>query len=63
MEAFQQRVLDEKKELDARIIKLEVFIAGQVFHTLPGGEQRRLRQQQAAMGRYSEILRSRIANF
>ncbi len=63
MEDYQQRVLDEKKELDDRIVKLKRFIAGQVFHTLPGSEQRRLGLQHKVMKEYSSILNDRIANF
>lgn len=64
MEAFQQRVLDEKSELDERRAKLHDFIQGlslpEVFPALPLNEQRLMHQQLAAMNWYSETLTRRL---
>ncbi|CAB5675040.1 DUF2829 domain-containing protein [Comamonas aquatica] len=59
----QQRVLDEKAELDERRGKLTAFYSTPTFHGLPESEQSRLLSQGAAMRSYSEILGERIANF
>lgn len=63
MEAHQERVVTEKKELDEKLSKLTVFLKGDLFTTLPQNEQERLMQQAEVMGRYSEILGERIAAF
>lgn len=61
----QQRVVDEQRELGARIVKLSAFITGSngVFLTLPVDEQNRLTAQLAAMTGYLAILDDRIAAF
>ena len=60
----QQRVLDEKMELDQRITRLDTFIReNQAFPTLPADEQARLRRQLDVMHELSTILGERIANF
>lgn len=60
----QQRVLDEKAELDDRLSKLTTFIeSSPIFAQLPIDEQERLRAQAAVMTDYSRILASRIAAF
>ena len=59
----QQRVLDEKRELDDRLQKLVAFFSTPIFHGLPESEQIRLERQAVAMRTYSEILGERIANF
>ena len=63
MEDFQQRVIDEKKELDGRIERLRSFIDGKVFNTLAPNERRRMNLQCKVMQEYSTILNDRIANF
>jgi hypothetical protein len=64
MEPYQQRVVDEKTELDAKREKLTAFIQnGDVFNYLPDDEQRRLERQDRCMTEYSNILGERIANF
>lgn len=63
MEDFQQRVINEKKELDGRIEKLRSFIDGKVFNTLALNERRRMNLQCKVMQEYSTILNDRIANF
>lgn len=64
MQDFQQRVVDEKAELDDKRDKLDVFIrTNPVFGKLPGAEAKRLVRQYRAMTAYSEILGERIAAF
>ena len=58
----QERVLNEKAELDARLEKLNTFMAlNATYAGLPPEEQLRLVRQQAAMTVYSAILGERIA--
>jgi hypothetical protein len=60
----QQRVVDEKIELDKKATALSTFIgASAIFLTLDAAEQERLREQNDVMWRYSEILGARIAAF
>lgn len=59
----QQRVIDEKAELDAKIEKLNTFISSEMIKKVEEQEQFRLGAQSVAMQRYSEILGERIANF
>ncbi|XYJ11802.1 crAss001_48 related protein [Telluria sp. B2] len=64
----QQRVIDERRELDEKADKLAIFIStrdeeGSVFGNLPGDEQMRLCRQLEAMRGYSSILAERIAAF
>lgn len=59
----QQRVVDEKTELDDRRTKLSAFYSTPIFHGLPESEQTRLLRQGVAMRSYSEILSERIAAF
>lgn len=63
MEDFQQRVVDEKAELDAKIEKLSAFNGSGVFASLPVEEQSRMCDQIGAMRRYSAILAERISAF
>lgn len=64
MKPHQQRVVDEKKELDDKIDKLVKFIyGGNVFSDLPEEEQARLMRQHLAMVEYSTILGERIDAF
>lgn len=63
MEPHQQRVIDEKIELDEKLSKLTAFFDTKIFASLPEAEQNRLRRQQFAMTDYSTILGERIANF
>ncbi len=61
---FQQRVVDEKIDLDAKHAALDAFIkAGETFLTLDGAEQTRLVEQRFHMSKYSEVLGQRIAAF
>ncbi len=63
MQPHQQRVLDEKRELDEKISKLIQFFPAGTFLVLPRAEQERLRRQETVMLAYSDILGERIAAF
>ncbi len=62
MEDYQQRALDEKKELDERRIKLHMFIDKGLFG-LSVKHQKLLERQGEVMTEYSIILGERIAMF
>lgn len=60
----QQRVLDEKQDLDLRIARLDEFMRrNPTFPTLDAAERDRLEIQLDLMRDYSGILGERIANF
>lgn len=59
----QQRVVDEKAELDDRLTKLCAFTKTMTFASLDSDERNRLDQQAATMAMYSDILADRIAAF
>jgi crAss001_48 related protein len=63
MEAFQERVVTEKKELDEKIEKLYAFIHGTVYPSLPDDERARLMRQYCHMKDYSNVLLDRIVHF
>lgn len=63
MQPYQQRVIDEKAELDAKLEKLRVFIGGGFFAELMDDQKRRLYRQFHAMGDYSDALNDRILAF
>jgi hypothetical protein len=64
MAPHQQRVVDEKAELDERAKKLSEFIGtNPVFESLDPAEQERMKEQCEIMWQYSEILGKRIAAF
>lgn len=59
----QQRVVDEKAELDAKLTKLVAFFSNPLWETLPTDEQARLTRQSEVMREYSSILGERISAF
>lgn len=64
MEAWQDRVIAEKRELDEKIVKLAEFISGNAsFDVLPTEERGLLRAQRDTMLDYSDILKQRIDRF
>jgi hypothetical protein len=64
MQPHQQRVVDEKKELDDKLDKLKAFIeTSPVFKSLHADERGRLGRQFDVMAEYSSILSQRIAAF
>ena len=63
-EPYQQRVVDEKTELDGKYRKLIEFIEeSPTFPRLPDDEQNRLRRQKDCMKNYSDVLGERISAF
>jgi hypothetical protein len=60
----QQRVVDEKNELQDKHSKLGAFILDNpIFNTLDSEEQEDLRSQNDVMGEYLDILERRISRF
>lgn len=60
----QQRVIDEKTELDQKSNALSLFIGiNPTFEKLDADEQERLKVQNDLMWQYSEVLGARIAAF
>lgn len=60
---FQKRVVDEKKDLDSKLLRLWHFIASEEFKKVPIIERGRLSQQFNIMKQYSAILAERIDAF
>jgi len=64
LQPHQQRVVDEKTELDKKANALSQFIGtNPIFDSVDPAEQARLREQCEIMWQYSEILGKRIAAF
>lgn len=64
MQPHEQRVVDEKKELDEKMDKLDKFIqSNPLYGTLAKEDQKLLERQYKAMDTYSYILGQRIAKF
>ena len=64
MEDFQQRVVTEKEELDAKIVKLEAFVNNEEkYGALDEDAQNLLEEQLDVMQQYSNILDERIKAF
>jgi CHASE3 domain sensor protein len=61
MKPYQQRVVDEKKELDQKIEKLTSFLKEPQTKCLI--ELERLQRQLVIMHQYSEVLGERIEHF
>lgn len=59
----EQRVVDEKKELDERLAKLRIFFGTQTFHSLSTVEQGLMQRQCICMNSLSLILGERIDLF
>lgn len=64
MQPYQQRAIDEKKELDDRLEKLNSFITSSpIYSGLDAAEKGRLERQRNIMTGYSNVLRERIEAF
>ena len=63
IQPHQQRVIDERAELDGRIAKLAAFVESPAFLSVRHDEQERLKDQLDVMRIYSEILAARIRAF
>jgi hypothetical protein len=60
MEAFVERMIVEKNELQDKVTKLENFVTGEKFNELKGLEQVYLKEQLKFMRGYLSVLRQRI---
>lgn len=60
MEAFVERMITEKDELQDKVTKLENFVNGEKFRELRGLEQVYLKEQLKFMRGYLSVLRQRI---
>lgn len=64
MQAHEERVVEEKKELDGKIIKLNEFILNSTTYQFLVVEDKTLLSRQLdAMVEYSKILQMRIYRF
>lgn len=63
LQPFQERVAQEKAELDEKLGKLKAFRRSPSFKTLPVEERDRLSRQESAMDCYSGVLGERIEAF
>lgn len=64
LQPHQQRVVDEKADLDEKANALSQFIGrNPIFDELDPAEQERLKLQNDLMWQYSEVLAARIAAF
>lgn len=65
MAPHQERVVNEKAELDEKLQKLSAFTTMQnaTFEGLPHAEKDRLIRQRGIMEQYSAVLAERIAAF
>jgi hypothetical protein len=63
LEPYQQRVVDEKTQLDEKLNKLVEFIGGLQFARLDDIDRNLLLQQRLIMTNYSAVLNKRINRF
>lgn len=63
MQEFQQRVVTEKEDLDAKLAALRAFFSTPTFAGLPEAERSRMVKQAGFMDGYSGVLGERIAAF
>lgn len=64
IQPHQQRMIDEKTELDKKATALSIFIGvNPIFNIIDPDEQELLKSQNDVMWQYSEILAQRIAKF
>lgn len=63
MEDFQQRVVEEKEELETKMEKLSDFMHGDTYAELSATDQGLLMVQLVAMQNYSDALSRRMELF
>lgn len=63
MQAYQERVIKEKVELDEKMNKLNQFLDSPALKDIPQSDQYLLHKQSIAMLQYSRVLAERINNF
>ena len=60
LQPHQQRVVDEKQELDTRVEKLSTFVNSDNLNRASAEEQELLREQLVVMTKLQDILQKRI---
>lgn len=63
MEDWQQRVIEERDQLEGRVSSLKVFIGSDRFHEIDSVEQGALNKQEQFMDAYLRVLNGRIDRF
>ena len=63
LQPHQQRVVEERAELEDKLGKLQAFITGERFASVPDAEQGRLVLQHHIMTALALVLEQRIAAF
>ena len=63
LQPHQQRVMEERADLEEKLGKLQAFITGERFSSLPDAEQGRLVLQHHVMLAYALVLEQRIEAF
>ena len=63
MEEYQKRVVEEKKDLDQKIVKLTTFLFSEASAGMDEEENLRMLKQKYSMMDYSRMLGERIGNF
>lgn len=64
MQAFQERVIEERNDLVEKVAKLDVFLTNvDLVDNLIPGEEQRLQRQAEIMKQYIEVLDERIQYF
>jgi len=63
MEAYQERMIEERDELTERIGKLKTFSGTKIFENLDLREKQRINAQGHSMSLYLHILNERIKAF
>jgi len=60
---YQQRVVEEKDQLDTRLKNLRYFIASSAFISVAPAERKRMLKQATLMQKLSNVLQERIEAF
>jgi hypothetical protein len=63
MQPHEQRVIEEQKELQEKLIKLDGFMGSHAFTVLETEDQKLLILQREYMANYNEVLCARIGRF
>lgn len=63
LQPYQQRVVEERAQLEERIARLQTFCNDARFYTVERPERDRMTAQLHAMRHYSAILKERIEAF
>ena len=63
MEAYQERVIEERNALQEKLEKLTSFFGTSLYHNLPQYQREMLDKQHAHMASYRNVLNERIGTF